>query len=728
MRPLPIGYRYPSLGGNIARKYLFVINSFLAGGAERSLVELLPRLVEEGVTPIIASLHYREVGFEEEVRDAGYDVRLLSGSGRLGKARALRRLIKEESPDLVYTSLFDADLAGSLATIGIDVPLISNLANTAYDPARLADPHINKRRLKAVKWIDGFTDRHMTDHFHAVSQAVKDSTVQTLGVDPDRITVVKRGRDSDRLGRRTPERTTAARAMLGIPEAAEVVVTVGRQEYQKGHRYLIEAFAGVVASRPDARLLIAGREGHSTAALQSLINELDLGSVVTLLGHRSDVPEVLAASELFVFPSLYEGLGGALIEALALGLPVVATDLPALREVVHEGENAILVPPRDSDALGSAIITLLEEPGTQASFGERSRELFEEEFRIEDSTDRMIMMLTAVAARTKDEPISAPMDDNELTHILQNMHDRRGAVADGVNWTETGRWRSFKAEFVKVHSESADVAVKFGDGWSPEDAHFVADEEERIRRLFTALPAGPVDVPPALGWSEEPAAVALAFVEGDTLFDILSDPHHPHWNAGEATLVGLTLRCGQAIGAYHTAEPAIDDDTITQIARDDLLTATRRAGIARSTILEVEPRLQRARGYRFSPNDFIVEPDGRLVMLDPPHVRKYDYLQRDISAFTYELHRALIGDGPSTPGHDRAELLAILRRSFLDGYATTGPTSMTSQLDDWMIRFYELSRITGLAYARVRRRQLRPAVSPLRWAVNERRRLGVPPA
>ncbi len=144
-----------------------------------------------------------------------------------------------------------------------------------------------------------------------------------LGVDPDRITVVKRGRDSDRLGRRTPERTPAARAMLGIPETAEVVVTVGRQEYQKGHRYLIEAFAGVVASRPDARLLIAGREGHSTAALQSLINELDLNSVVTLLGHRSDVPEVLAASELFVFPSLYEGLGGALIEALALGLPVV---------------------------------------------------------------------------------------------------------------------------------------------------------------------------------------------------------------------------------------------------------------------------------------------------------------------------------------------------------------------------------------------------------------------
>ncbi|GMQ94841.1 MAG: hypothetical protein BMS9Abin12_2351 [Acidimicrobiia bacterium] len=334
------------------------------------------------------------------MRDAGYDVRYLTGTGRFGKARALRSLIKEESPDLVYTSLFDADLAGSLATIGIDVPLISNLVNTAYDPARLADPNIDRRRLKVVKWIDGFTARHMTDHFHAVSQAVKDSTVENLGVDPDRITVVKRGRDSGRLGRRTPERATAARVMLRIPQTAEVVVTVGRQEYQKGHPYLIEAFAGVVASRPNARLLIVGREGHSTAALERLITEFDLDSVVTLLGHRSDVAEVLAASDLFAFPSLYEGLGGALIEALALGLPVVATDLPALREVVHEGENAVLIPPGDSDALRSAIVTLLEDPGTMARFGGRSRELFEEEFRIEDSTDRMITMLTAVEAGT----------------------------------------------------------------------------------------------------------------------------------------------------------------------------------------------------------------------------------------------------------------------------------------------------------------------------------------
>jgi glycosyltransferase involved in cell wall biosynthesis len=383
----------------MGRKYLFIINSFLAGGAERSLVELLPRLVDEGVTPVIACLRRRDVGFEDEVRDAGYDVRLLHGRGRLGKIRALRALIKEEQPDLVYTSLFDADLAGRLATIGIDIPVMSNLANTAYDPARSADPNIDKRRLRVVRWIDGITARHLTDHFHAVSQAVKDSTVEHLGVDADDITVVKRGRDEDRLGRRTSERTAAARAMLGLAPEDEVVVTVGRQEYQKGHRFLIDAFAGVVADRPSARLLIAGRDGHATPELTAQIDELGLAGVVTLLGHRADVPDVLAASDVFVFPSLYEGLGGALIEALALELPVIASDLPALREVVSEGENAVLVPPGVSASLRRAIVELLRDRPRMKKYGARSRELFEAEFRAEDAAERMVAMLASAAAR-----------------------------------------------------------------------------------------------------------------------------------------------------------------------------------------------------------------------------------------------------------------------------------------------------------------------------------------
>jgi hypothetical protein len=514
---------------------------------------------------------------------------------------------------------------------------------------------------------------------------------------------------------------------MGVPDDAQVVVTVGRQEYQKGHRYLIEAFANVASDHPSALLLITGRQGHATTQLEELIAKLNLDSVVRLLGHRSDVPEVLAASDMFVFPSLYEGLGGALIEALALELPVVASDLPALREVVREGEDAILVPPGDPDALGSAISSLLDDPATMEAYGARSREIFDEEFRAEDATERMVALLAAVATRTVDEREPSGVNDRDLTAILHSMHDRRGPLAGDVRWSNVGRWRSFKADFVKAHSDAGEAAVKFGDGWSREDARFVAHEEERVRLLFGALPAGPVAVPPALGWSEDPPGVALDFVEGDTLFHVLGNSSHPAWNAGEAKIAALVSQCGEAIGAYHASQGAIDDPATTATARDDLLTAARRAGVSKRTIRTLEPGLERARGYRFSPNDFILAPDGQLVMIDPPHVRKYDYIQRDVSAFTYELHRTLIGDGPMSPSHPNADLLMTLRRSFFEGYATTGPATMTRPIDEWMIRFYEVSRITGLAYARIRRKQPRGAIAPMRWAAQARRPLGSPP-
>ena len=355
----------------------------------------MPRI--RGIRAVIACLRSQDVGFEREVMEAGHDVRLLPGSGTIAKIRSLRRLIAELEPSLVYTSLYDADIAGRLASIGKDVPVMSLLANTAYDPARLADPNVRHWRLGLAKALDGVTARHLTDHFHAVSQAVKDSTVETLGVDAERITVVHRGRDVIRLGEASYERRSSMRAALGLAADAEVVVTVGRQEYQKGQTHLIDAFVGVAATRPRAVLLIVGREGHASADLRAQVTGLDLDERVTFLGHRSDVPDILATGDLFVFPSVYEGLGGALIEALALSLPVVASDLPALHEVVEVGGNATLVPAGDARGLKRAIVGLLEDPELRARYGGRSRQLFEERFRAEGAASRFVELLESVA-------------------------------------------------------------------------------------------------------------------------------------------------------------------------------------------------------------------------------------------------------------------------------------------------------------------------------------------
>lgn len=383
--------------GGAAASYLFVIDSFGAGGAERSLLEFLPTLAAAGITPVIACLSRSEVGFEDEVRAQGWDVRVVGGGGRLRAIRALRRLIRQLRPALVYTALFEADIAGRVASIGIDVPVVSNLANTAYDPARLADPSVDARKLALVRMVDGFTARHLTDHFHAISEAVKRSTVETMGVRPERISVVKRGRDPERLGAPSAQRSAAARRSLGLDPDSRVILTVGRQEYQKGHRHLVDAFAGVAASHPEAVLVIAGREGAASDALAAQIDRLGLGHRIRRLGHRPDVPEVLAAADLFVFPSVYEGLGGALIEAMALGLPIVASDLAALGEVVRPGENADMVPATDADALAGAITALLDDEERRVAYGIRSRELFEEGFDADKAADAVVAMLTRIA-------------------------------------------------------------------------------------------------------------------------------------------------------------------------------------------------------------------------------------------------------------------------------------------------------------------------------------------
>ncbi len=697
-------------------KYLFVINSLMAGGAERSLLDMLPAMTGRGVTPVIACLYSRDIGFEEEARDAGWDVRLLAGRGLVGKVRALRRLIADERPDLVYTSLFDADIAGRLAAVGRDVPVMSNLANTAYDPARLDDPNVRRGRLRLVQAVDGFTARHFTDHFHAVSNAVKDSTVETMGVAPQRITVVHRGRDAARLGEPGTQRRHRVRQALGVPDDAEVVITVGRQEYQKGQVHLVEAFAAVVQQRPRARLLVVGREGHASADLAAATSRLGLGDVATFLGHRTDVADLLAASDLFAVPSLYEGLGGALIEALALGLPVVASDLPALREVVEPGVNADLVPAGDSSALAGAIITLLGDPERRARYGEASRRRFHDEFRSEAAFARTLELLAEVAT-----PASGP-DDATLARVMATLRDRRGPLADpAVAYTVERRWPSFKAHFALLTlSGGARAAVKVAGNWTAEDAGFVAAESDRVARLLADLPGGPVRVPGVLGWTPDPPALALEWVEATDLLDVFGDPAHPL----APTLPALVGSCGEALGAYHAAEPADPDDRPSaKAARIELLGAARRAGVSRSAAEAAWPRLHRARGYRYSPGDFLVDGEGGVVLLDPPHVRKFDPVHRDVSAFTFEMHRRVVGDRPAR-GDAAARRLAELRSAFLAGYARTGPVALTDPIDLWAIRLYELSRVTGRIYGEMRRRRGRPLPGLTWWATSARRALG----
>jgi glycosyltransferase involved in cell wall biosynthesis len=171
--------------------------------------------------------------------------------------------------------------------------------------------------------------------------------------------------------------------LLGSPSARPprkvpgtfVIAAVGRLSVEKGHRYLLSALPAVAARHPAVRCWIAG-QGPLEGALRQQIGDLGLTGVAELVGYCEDVEDVLGQADLFVMPSLYEGFGNALLQAMVAGLPVVASDLPVVRDdIAGGGRGVVLVPPGDVEALAGAIGTLVADAGARAGLSARSIEI-----------------------------------------------------------------------------------------------------------------------------------------------------------------------------------------------------------------------------------------------------------------------------------------------------------------------------------------------------------------
>lgn len=374
-------------------KVLFIVDTLGAGGAERSLQELLPEFRAGGLSPLVACFRRRTEGVEHLILGE-YDARVLSG-GRLEQMAALRTIVREQAVQLVHTTLFEADIFGRPAVAGLQVPVVTSIVNMPYEPARLEhDPNVDRLRLLAARTLEIATGALFADHFHAITEAVKNAAAKRLFIPRNRVTVVHRGRDPERLGRRSLERRQRVRAALGLAPDTLVVLNAARQEFQKGQRFLLEAFAELPRAAGSAVLLIAGREGNASKVLRETAKRFGLD--VRFLGHREDVPDLMAASDVFVLPSLWEGLGCVLIEALALELPIIASDLEPIREIVGAGNMAVLTKPGDVPALASALRELLGNRARADEVTRRGRTFFERHLTIQESARGMLRLFERV--------------------------------------------------------------------------------------------------------------------------------------------------------------------------------------------------------------------------------------------------------------------------------------------------------------------------------------------
>lgn len=363
-------------------KVLHVIDSLgVGGGAEHSLAAQLPLLRDRGVDNSIAVLMPRAGGIQQRLTEDGFPVDVLKGTF-YGKVRQLRRLIRTEQPDLVHVTLVNASFVARVACFGQPTVLLNSLVTTTYDPVKLNNLSTPVWKIGLLKTLDRLTAKLVNGGFHAITHAVANEATGVLGVPPERITVIPRGRSAAALGKRTNERRRASRAALGLSDGELMVLNVGRQDKAKAQEILIKSFGRVANAFPNARLILAGRDGDATPQISSALSESTVADRISLLGHRNDVGELLCAADILVFPSLYEGLGGVLIEAMALSCPIIASDAPAILEVLGKGEFGRVVPRGDMQALAASQVDLLGSPSARQLLADKALARFQECYEI----------------------------------------------------------------------------------------------------------------------------------------------------------------------------------------------------------------------------------------------------------------------------------------------------------------------------------------------------------
>lgn len=319
-------------------------------GAERSLVAMTPGLIDSGIDLHVAVLTHRQA-LVPELATMGAAIHDLSSSSNLvSRIRALRRTLEAVKPDLIHATLFEASQVVLLSSFKSKVPVLITWANTDYTPESAHGVRFGRVKFGMVRWWEIALSQFTRPRYHAVTQGVASYNGNRLKVPEDRIKVGERGRDAAALRAAAGDRV-ATRALLGLDPKARLVISVGRQDYQKAHSALVTVFDQYADAHPADRLVIVGRRGTGSVALEAAISAMRNPEAVTVLGHRDDVPALVASADAAVCSSLKEGAAGSLIEAMALGTPVVSVPLLGLRDVLIDGKNARVAPLHELPAI-----------------------------------------------------------------------------------------------------------------------------------------------------------------------------------------------------------------------------------------------------------------------------------------------------------------------------------------------------------------------------------------
>lgn len=326
--------------------------------------EIIAGLEAEGVATVSIALNRKMISlFRDDV--ARSPVHLIRFFPAVFKnILAVRRAILFRGIDLLHPHDNLSKILGGVAAATAGIPAVAHCHDL------LGQGFIDRMLLQA--------QRLLMNRVIAVSGSVRDRFIQS-GADPKQIRTIENGIDVERFN---PGRSTLSRAGLAIPEAHRVVGVIGMFDPVKGHVFLLQAIKRLKETGARNLTCLAVGEGRLEAKLKEVVNGAGIDGQVRFLGYRRDIPNLLALMDMVVMPSLRESFGIVALEAMAMKVPVIASRIGGLKEIVEHEKTGLLVPPGDSGALAEAIRKLADNPEMGRRMGEAGRRRVEEKFGI----------------------------------------------------------------------------------------------------------------------------------------------------------------------------------------------------------------------------------------------------------------------------------------------------------------------------------------------------------
>ena len=312
------------------------------------LYRLLERIDRTTFSPEVVALLDLGGPIKNRIESLGISVFIVGMKSKLDLFSIIRlsRYLKENKPDILHTQLFAADVIGRLLGGLHGIPVIITSIRNIYYGGKLRD--------LLIKWTDRFAVKTTVVSLYAAKR-LQDANI----VPGDKLLTIHNGLDpSDFKLNLEDHEINIIRAKLSIPEHHLFILAVGSLTRQKGYQYLFDALNLLKSEEINFHLVIAG-EGRMQNELAKLADNLGIETHISFIGHSDEVNKLMAAADMLVLSSLWEGLPGVVMEAMASSLPVVATSVGGTPELITEGKSGYLVPPGNPEKLADALIKMI---------------------------------------------------------------------------------------------------------------------------------------------------------------------------------------------------------------------------------------------------------------------------------------------------------------------------------------------------------------------------------